>query len=288
MKDSGDALKEIVQSHLTVIAENMIDQIRRKFQAAIPSDRINAINGIEPVGVNAYKDEILTAFSIISFDAIEEARKEVPKKKNVKLCDAKVSTFKLSEFDKLPPDIQKKIKQQAKLLVGTHIADLEKNIFFQFNSSWDATDSMDELMDDLFDSADDYIRGVAVTSGSATLASKLVNDARSAFFLDDDVLSEVEGFVFRNDDPVSEVCENLELHFGPDSGNIIAKDDPDLFKYTPPLHFNCKSSLEPVLLGDSGGRETKKFRPTTSEIENKIQFSEHHACCGHKKENGSS
>lgn len=264
IRESADALKIIMQEHLSEIAEGMIEQIGRNLDKAIPSQKINAINGVEPKGEKAYRDDVLTAFAIIATEAIDMARKEVPKAKNTKL----------SEFDKLPKSVQKQLKQQAKFLVGTQLADLQKNLFFQFDSSWDSTDSNAQIIEDLYDSADDYIKGVAISSGSTSLAAKIVNDARNAFFFDDDVLEEIAAFEFYNGDPVSEICQDL-------AGTVFAKDDPNAFRYTPPLHFNCKSTILPILTGDPKANKIEDLKPSSKRIEDTIQFHSHDKYCGH-------
>lgn len=264
IRESAAALKIIMQEHLAEIADNMVEQIRKNLERATPSQRVNAVNGVKPVGEQSYRADVLLAFSVIANEAIAMARKEVPKAKKAKLSD----------FDKLPKDVQKQIKQQAKFLVGTQLADLAKNLFFQFDSSFDSTDSTAQIIDDLYDSADDYIKGVAISSGSGSLAAKVINDARNAFFFDNDVLEEIAAFEFYNGDPVSEICTDL-------AGTIFAKDDPNAFRYTPPLHFNCKSTILPILVGDPKANQIEDLKPSSKRIEDTIQFHEHNKYCSH-------
>jgi len=287
IKEAGASLKDLMQEHLTIISEDMIDQVRINLNKATPAQRVNAYNGVTPTGAQAYQSELLTALSIISFDAIDQARREVPKAKKVKLSDLKKygeipeESINLSEFDLLPPGVQRALKNQARFLVGTQLADLEKNLFFQFSNSYDSTDSIDTILDDLAGQADDYMEGVAIESGAVSVAGKTINDARNAFFFDDDVLEELDGFEFWNGDPVTDICNDLYDNFGPGK-YLIAKDDPNLFRLTPPLHWRCKSTILPVLKGKAGDRETKPFAPSESSLEDQIQFSECHHYLNHK------
>lgn len=253
-----------MQENLSLIADGLINQVRINLDKAIPSQRVNAFNGVEPTGVQTYQADVLNALSVIAAEAIEMARKEVPKAKKVKLSEKEIQ---LSEFDDLPPDIQKKLKQQAKYLVGTQVGDLLKNLFFQFDSSVDSTDSVNLVVDDLYAAGEDYIQSAAITTGSLSIAGKVVNDARNAFFFNDEVLEEISAFEFYNGDPVSEVCQDL-------AGTVFSKDDPNSFRYTPPLHFNCKSTILPILSGDPKAEEISDLKPSTKRIEDTIQFDE--------------
>lgn len=264
--EAKTAIKELMQENLAVIAENMIDQIIGKAKRLTPSQQLDAIKDIEPRGQAEYKDLLLTALSVISLDAIEKARKEVPAAKKVRL----------SEFDRLPPALQRKIKSQSNLLVGTQIGDLSKNLFFQYQSSLDSTDDPSLIGSDITDSATEYITGPSIEAGSGVIASQVVNSARNAFFFDDDVLEEIDAFEFVNGDPVTEICKDL-------NGTVFSKDDPEADRYYPPLHWNCKSYIRPILKGNLGNKEIEKLRPSKSKLEDQIKFAEEghvHVVCG--------
>jgi NAD+--asparagine ADP-ribosyltransferase len=81
------------------------------------------------------------------------------------------------------------------------------------------------------------------------------------------VKEEIDAFEFVNGDPVSEVCQDL-------AGTVFDKDDPDLFRYTPPLHWNCKSYIRPILKGNLGNKTIEKLKPSSKKIEETIQFTE--------------
>lgn len=265
IREATQAIRIIMQENLAAISSAMIDQIMANYRSLPPSKRLDSTKGITPSGINTYRDALKNALAVTAYDSLEKARKEVPKKKNVRLSFDDES-LKLGDYKKLPPDIRKRIDTMLSNLVGTQIADIEKIVFFQFSSSVDSTDSEDILRKDLQDGADDYVGGANVNGGASAAASQIINEARQAFFLDDDVQSEIEAFQFVNGDPVSPICTELD-------GKIFAKDDPALDRYWPPLHFNCKSFISPVLTGNLGNREINEISPSNRALKS-IQFSE--------------
>lgn len=284
MNEAKKVLVEIMQTNLASIAQSMVDQIMARLERLPESRRFDALNNIETPGVNRYKEELLEALAVVAGESLARARKLVPRAASVKLSELEdEEALKLGEFDKLPPAIRDRILTQNQLLIGTQISDLEKSVYFQFQHSVDSTDSLDTIRADLEESAEDYITGSAIEAGAAVSASQVVNEVRSAFFFQDDVLEEIEAFQFVNGDPVSPICQDL-------AGTVFAKDDPDLFRYTPPLHWNCKSYIVPVLSGNlpealaSAKRQGKegeitKLKPSKAELEKHIQFSEGKCSC---------
>jgi hypothetical protein len=261
-------LKTIMQNHLSVIGESIIDQIGSKMKGLTPSNRLNALNNITPKGVNEYKSIMLDALTVIAIESIEDAKKSIPKAKKVKLAAPNI--------DKLPAKLRDKIITRNQLLVGKQVGDLQAVIEFAYATNEDTTDSDDQVLDDMRDSALGFIDGTAIEAGSGVTASTIINEAREAFFFDDEVLEEVDAFMFVNGDPVSPICQDL-------AGTIFDKNDPNLFRYTPPLHWNCKSYIEPVLKGDLGNREVEKLKPSKSSLDKYVQFSDNNHKCDHKR-----
>lgn len=272
IKDAGSALKDLMQDRLAKIADVMVKQIMARARRLPASQRASAIKDISWTGEQEYRSTILETFGDIAFESINNARKEVPKAAKVKLTES-LDSIKLAQqtnFDRLPKQLRDRLQKQAELLVGTQLSDLEKNIFFQYMDSYDTTDDMDLLQDDLNQAAVEYVDGEAIGSGAMLNAAKTVNEARSAFFFDDDVLQELDAFEFMNGDPVTPICQDL-------NGTVFAKDDPNMFRYTPPLHWNCKSYIVPILAGKLGDRQIEKLKPSTAALEKTIQFQEN--CC---------
>lgn len=259
IKSGGEVLKLVMVDNLQEIAGGMINQVAIGLDKASAGTKINAIKKISPKGVKAYEKELLEAMSALYIDAHDLAGTEVPKPK------------KLADWDKLPAQARKYIKAQAGLVVSKQVSDLQKSIEFSFMSNYETTDSDDQLIGDLAESADDYLS--AAVTASTTTAANVVDRAREDLFFDDEVKDQIIAFEFVNEDPVTEICNDL-------SGTVFDKDDPDLFRFTPPLHFNCKSWIRPLVSEQAYAKALKKndqtepikLKPSTKRIEEQIQF----------------
>ncbi len=265
IQEAVPPLKHLMKEHLTSIAAEVIDQIMRTYRTVTTGQNLDAIKNLKPVGKAAYKAELIDALAGLTQDALDLARKEVPKAKDVKLAD---------KFDKLTPSLQKKLTARADLLIGKQIGDLLSVIQFAYANNEDILDSEDQLEGELRDSAVGWLDSTSVQAGAELTASTVISDARDAFFFDPEVLEEIAAFEFVNGDPVTEICNDL-------AGTVFDKNDPNLFKYTPPLHWNCKSYIRPILEGnlDSALKradqdEVEKLKPSSKRIEETIQFSE--------------
>lgn len=251
------ALKTIMQESLRMISSAMIKQIMSRSRRSTPSELLDAIKKVNQPGVMEYKSLLRTGLSVISSDAIKQVRKEIPKAKKVKLSD---------EFDQLPKKIQDKIASQTNLIVETQLNDLDKSIYFQFLSSYDSTDSQDVLQSDLEEAAEDYIEGASIDSGASIIAAEITNEARNAFYLDDEVKEQIEALQFVNGDPVTNICETLD-------GVIFDQDDPLADRFQPPFHWNCKTYVIAILVGNLGDEEIESLTDYAG-LESEIQFSE--------------
>lgn len=262
IREAGQSLKEIFTEHLAAISDEMIRQAMSQWR-----DKRSSLTELKWPGEMAYRQVVRDAMTIISVDSIDAARKEVPRAKFSEdmpsIQFASISVL----FEKLPIAQREFISAQTNLLIGTQLADMEKNLRFQYMDSFDTIDDEGVIEDDLRKVCVDYIDGNSVRAGADLLASKTVNEARSAFFFDDEVLQEIDAFEFVNADPVSPICDDL-------AGTVFAKDDPNMFRYTPPLHWNCKSYIVPILSGKLGKKEITALKPSSKKLEDSIQFSE--------------
>ncbi len=270
IREASIELKDMMLDQLGGIAENMISQIMGKAKNLTPSRRLDAIADVTPKGIQEYRSLLTDGMAVLALETIEKTRKELPASvKNKRFADS---------IDKLPPALRDKLKKRSQLLIDKQIGDLMAVVKFAYSTNEDTTDSDEVLTKDLSDSAVDWLDSTAIEAGSTLTAGTVINDTRMAVFQDEDVQAQMEGYAFMNGDPVTEVCQDLSDEFGPDSGNFIAKDDPNLFRYTPPLHWNCKSWIEAILVGNLDDREPKDFKPSTAKIEEGIQFAH---SCGH-------
>lgn len=271
MKDGGAILREAFQEGLSDIGIEIISQVIARARRLNPSERYRAITEkVSWPGENAYRQRVVELLAALSFDAVGTARAEVPKAKKIKLSE-ELDSIKLAQtvlLDKLPKALQDKIRKRAELLVGAQLSSLQQTIFFQYNNSFESTEDLSVIEDDLKEATIEFLGGPSISAGAEITSSYMVNESRSAFFMDSDVLEEVDAFEFVNGDPVTPICQDL-------NGTIFAKDDPNMFRYTPPLHWNCKSYIQPVLKGNLKGREIEKLKPSTKKLDDSIQFAEH-------------
>lgn len=289
IQDAAIVLKEIMLVELGSIGDAMISTIIGRARGLPPSERLRAIKELPWKGENAYLAKMKEAIAEVSLDAFAQVRKEIPAAKRVKFDEAleamQLASAPETALEKLPAWQRRFVEKQAQLLVGTQLKDLETNVLYQYTYSFDTTDDLAVVEDDLRKAAYSYIDGNAPTAGANLLAAKTVNEARNGFFFEPDVLEELDAFEFVNGDPVTPICQDL-------AGTVFSKDDPEMFRYTPPLHWNCKSWIRPVLKGklagalDRAGQDKiEALKPSTKKIEESIQFSEKYLtenpCCPH-------
>lgn len=277
--EAASLLEKAMLLELASIGEAMISKIIGRARGLPKGRWLDVIKDIPWKGEADYQRKITDSIAEVALDAFEGAQAELPDKRFK--FQEELESFQLAKpkdiptaLEKLPPSIRKFIKAQAALLVGTQLKDLEQKLAYQWTDSFDTTDSLDLIEDDLRKAAVAYLEGTAIRAGSSLLSSKVVNESRNGFFFEKDVLEEIEAFEFVNEDPVTEICNDLE-------GTVFAKDDPEMFRYTPPLHWNCKSWIRPILVGNlskalerSGQSKLESLRPSTKKVEETIQFSE--------------
>ncbi len=277
IKEAKEVLRDLMQESLANIAEDFIDKIMKNYSNASASQKVNSAKNVEMSGINAYRKELLEAMAIISADALEKARLEIPSKSKTKLAEWDEDALRLGQFESLPSKVKKRLNNQANILTESQAADLKKVILFQFSSSVDSTDSEQLIRYDIFESAGDFIKGPTTEAGSGVIGARVINEARQAFFFDDEVLEDIEAFVFMNDVPETPICEDLS---NGGQGKVFSADDPGFLRYTPPLHYNCDSYILPVVKGNLDGREIEKLQPSDPALEAYIQFKENHVCTG--------
>jgi len=294
LKDAEAGVLDVMQSNLSYMADSLINRIETKDKDLTSSNKLEAVKGLTASGTNFYKKELLETLTVIAYESLRLAKKEVPKakyklseidfesiqfvesKKAKKLKGKSVKGKKIETmFSKLPPSVKKRIKFQQELLVKTQLSDLEKAIYFQYSTSLAQEKSINQIKNDLKETAMDFIDGPSVRAGAPLTAHQAIGEARSAFFNDPEVDKLIEAYEFVNNYQINRtpLCENL-------NGQIFAKDDPNRFKFEPPLHWNCRSVHEPILIGDLKGRKIERLgvkaknKTEKIKIEKYLQFSE--------------
>jgi hypothetical protein len=251
--DKG-SVKKVMQDNLKSILQNYEGQIRSGWKNATAAQRRNLALQLTPKGVSDFKNALQEILAQVATNALAAAKKETPKasKLNIKLSDRirlAVKAPRGGYFDALPDAIKNIIKNAAGLVVQTQTADLNKIVTFQFASSADSTQDVDQVLTDIdgavLPTLDDGAtgQGMSIDAAAGNAVSRAVNQARMEWFFEPEVLDTLESFTFTNEDPVSPICQELD-------DTTWAKGDPDIDRYTPPLHHNCKSRIVPNENGD--------------------------------------
>jgi hypothetical protein len=71
IKESGKVLKDVMQTELAAVADNMVGQIMARARRLIPSQRLNAIQEIDWPGEQRYRYNLLEALAEVASDALE-------------------------------------------------------------------------------------------------------------------------------------------------------------------------------------------------------------------------
>jgi len=93
----------------------------------------------------------------------------------------------------------------------------------------------------MFDSVKKFAKSAAVTSGPSVTSAQAVNTERNEFIkkweeeTGDRVVSYT--FVAEIDPATTDLCREL-------NGRTFDANDPERLKYTAPLHYNCRSSMQ--------------------------------------------
>lgn len=247
-----DEVRDVLKKNLKFASETLVTKIIAAYKVLPESQKLDAINGLHAAESRDFHSEMKEALTQIALESTRTAAKEVPTSKTFSEGSFALAAPKVAKFEDLPKKIQKRILSQSRLLVQTTLADLEKVIFLQFGDSIISTDSLALVTQDLEEAGITFTNGASVSAAGGNAASRLVNEARTAYFFDEQVLEEIESFTFINGDPVSEICQEL-------AGQTCSKADVEAQRLYPPLHHNCKSYLIPNLTGRKGNPKITGF-----------------------------
>lgn len=218
IQDKADQLSQLYQKNLSALAKDMITQIRRHWTQAKGSD-LFSLPSLE-VNTESYKKELTDKLEEIYSSSSAEVIEELPKK-NVSLADLPMK-----------PTAKARLQTDADLILETQIQDMKKALSLSYNQNVEAAKSVQELDSILNEAADKFVTGPVSNTGSLIISSKTVNDARKDFFKEN--TEGVVSFTWINGDPVSEICQWLD-------GRTLPAGHPDVDRYWPPLHHNCKT-----------------------------------------------
>ena len=273
-KQNKERVKDTMQGGLALILADLKKQIAREYKGASAASKVSIGLKIEPK-VSAYAQDLRELLAAIANSALNGARKETPKAKKVKLSETiQLAAPRGGYFEALPPNIKRIVSAQAALIANTQGADLSKVVAFQYGSSQVSTEDIDQILLDIEAAAAPIIegstaRGISIDAAAGNAVSSIVNQARMEWFFEPEVLETIESFTFYNEDPISQICQELD-------GTTWAVNDPDLDRYSPPLHHNCKSRLIPNEKGADKNPVITSGTPVTRKGLDSISLCEGH------------
>ena len=272
MKEFEKELLKLMRHHLGIIANNKSKKLVNSFKNLTPSTRRAAIKNTGTKGVADYLSDLKLALAIVAERSYKLIKSGAPK--SLKLAEDPTEFFGFEDlspsqkkkrlkqaFGDLPPKVRNKVVDMSSQLKDTQLNDLDKVLNFQYINSIDTISDPAVLEAELDKVVESIIAGPIVRVGAANAVSQMVNGTRDVFVFDPDISNEIESMTFRNPDPVTDICKNLV-------DRTFKLNDPGVQRYTPPLHHNCKSYLEPNFKGGKNPPISPVgLRPTGTEVQ---------------------
>jgi hypothetical protein len=218
INNGSEKLSASIKAGLAIIAEDMkkivLDQWEKKGTAQFEVPDLTLVPGAEE-----YKKKIEEDLTGAYNSAQVQVSKEIEGSKITLAEDVK----KLAAA-RLTADVSN--------LTDVQIADLAKTISLTYGQNIAAAQTAEELASIIDEAILKFIDGPVSGVGAEIASSKTVNDSRRDFFKEN--TEKVISFTWINGDPVSEICQWLD-------GKTIPADSPDVDRFWPPLHHNCKT-----------------------------------------------
>lgn len=220
IEKDAEKLSTLFEKNLSSFQEAMIEKARKHFEksSATGKLRLKIDDLLKVPGLNDYKRELENELASFYSGSLQKVQKEKP-------------SLKFAEIDEIGTKGRARIKADVDNLVKVQVDDLAKAVSLQYGMSVESTDSPSQLSQDLKE-ASEKTKKQAISTGALIQASKVVNDARRDFF--GEFKEEIVSFTWINDSPVAEICKHLQ-------GRTIPADHPDVTRFWPPLHHNCKT-----------------------------------------------
>ncbi|MGR3179933.1 MAG: phage portal protein family protein [Candidatus Anammoxibacter sp.] len=233
-KDSAE-LEDAMKEFLTDKSQDMINSI----STIITRDGMGAatdsrVRGTAMKGQRAYKELLIEHLASTATSAIQQVKKELGSvAQGIKLNE---------ELDALPIKSRRKILNEIDLIIKDHYSNSEKAVLFSYFGGVENTDSIQQIVQDMESARDTYVDGASIRAGANIFVADTVNSARNDVFIDPEVSDGIESFIFRNPDPKSDICMNL-------NGRVFSKEEYATTPFLPPLHHNCKSYIQAQTTG---------------------------------------
>lgn len=219
-----DKLARMMKNRLSLIAEKGLADLQRGLRA-----ETNKLNAVDRVTLNpaSYRKDLLLATNKITNTGRKQGEKSL---KGMK---------KLAEGDDLPPKIRKKNKLASKQTADSQVLDLESVIRFSALSAIERDLSDQAIMFEAEQAAEKFVKSGKVDNAAKTIAATAINAGRQVAF--DQNVDRIQGFEFSAviDDVTTDICQSL-------NGKTFKVNDPESFRWRPPLHHNCRSILVPI------------------------------------------
>lgn len=257
----SDKLKNVYKIYLPGIRNNMVDQVISNYEDANNTNKVMAAKNIEPKGLKEYQSALYDSLAEAALAAQAQAAKEA----KIKFAEIKFA----KKTDKaLLPKTAKYLAMMAATISEKQASDLKSAIALQFGSSLGSTNDPKIIKNDININTDKIID--KTEAATDTVLSDTVNKARFNLFYDEDVIDEIESFTFKNDDPKTQICQEL-------NGQTFSSDDIEALRMHPPLHYNCMTYLVPNIRGSKNNPESKTIS-VTKKAQAQINLSE--CTCG--------
>lgn len=257
MSTQAKKISDVVKSSVEFSGKKLINDVMNKYKQLPANKKQNATSNVVVGGKKKLKESLRAVLAETGALAIDQARKEIPGKKNVELKTPEkdlirlsekygdISEIRLNDMSKLPAYIQVLIQKQADLVTDKALTDMLAKINFTYSTIETKSNDVDVLKQNMEETLSEYVKSPTVAVTGENVAALMVNEGRNSFFFDTEVLEEIHSFTFVNGDPKSAICKEL-------AGTTFNTNDAESMRYTPPLHHNCKSYLRANLKTSKG------------------------------------
>ena len=240
INDHALKLESIMREELEKRSDQMLSTIENILRKETGAKRRSKALSVGLPNPRAYAKKLKEYMAVVADEAREQVLKELD------MQDVRFSDL-LDLIKKLPPAARRRFQAEIELIIKDQDHNLEKMVFFSLNNEIDRTDSVDALMKEMKENRDKYIRGSVIATASKNFVSNMVNGVRNDVFQAPEVFEQLESFVFRNSNPKSHICKNL-------NGRVFSKEEYKTSANLPPLHHNCDSYIEAQTLNKNNNR----------------------------------
>lgn len=247
----ADKISNAIREGLKPSSDKFIADTMAKYKQLPISKKQDATTSVIMSGQATLKKEIKRILTETAFLALDEVKKEVPTKKEIKLSSKEDDFIRLNLEIKLdsksiiPTHIKVLIEKQADLISAASKEELKNKLSFSYSSIETKVQDEFVIRQSMQDDAEKYIEASKVDTSGTNVAALIVNETRSTYFFNSDVIEEIHSFTFMNAAPKSPICREL-------AGTTFANNDAESLRFTPPLHHNCKSYLRANLKVSKG------------------------------------